>query len=31
VSFELMNQPGLREALSLDRHFVQAGFTAPLA
>jgi predicted nucleic acid-binding protein len=31
VSFELMNQRGLREALSLDRHFVQAGFTAPLA
>lgn len=31
VSFELMTQRGLREALSLDRHFVQAGFAAPLA
>jgi predicted nucleic acid-binding protein len=26
VSFELMERRGLREALSLDRHFVQAGF-----
>ena len=31
ISFEVMEQRGLREALSLDRHFVQAGFTAPLA
>ena len=31
VSFELMNQRGLCEALSLDRHFVKAGFAAPLA
>lgn len=27
VSFELMERRGLREALSLDRHFAQAGFT----
>ena len=31
VSFEVMEQRGIREALTLDRHFVQAGFTAPLA
>ena len=27
VSFELMDRWGVREALSLDRHFAQAGFT----
>ena len=27
VSFELMEHRGVSEALSLDRHFVQAGFT----
>ena len=27
VSFELMERRGVREALSLDRHFAQAGFT----
>ena len=27
VSFELMELRGVREALSLDRHFAQAGFT----
>lgn len=26
ISFELMERRGLREALSLDRHFAQAGF-----
>ena len=26
TSFELMEQHGLREALSLDHHFAQAGF-----
>ncbi|MDT7778430.1 MAG: uncharacterized protein QOC99_942 [Acidobacteriota bacterium] len=26
VSFVLMNQRGIREALTFDRHFVQAGF-----
>ncbi len=26
ISFELMHRRGLREALSLDRHFAQAGF-----
>jgi uncharacterized protein len=26
-SFELMEQRGLRDALALDRHFAQAGFT----
>jgi predicted nucleic acid-binding protein len=26
VSFELMERRGLREALSLDHHFAQAGF-----
>ena len=28
TSFELMERRGLREALSLDHHFVQAGFVA---
>ena len=27
VSFELMERRGVREALSLDRHFTQAGFS----
>ncbi len=27
ISFELMHRRGLTEALSLDRHFAQAGFT----
>ena len=27
VSFELMERRGMREALTLDRHFAQAGFT----
>lgn len=27
VSFEVMERRGIREALSLDRHFAQAGFT----
>lgn len=27
VSFELMERLGIREALSLDRHFAQAGFS----
>ena len=30
ISFELMERRGVREALSLDRHFAQAGFTLPV-
>lgn len=30
VSFELMESRGVREALSLDWHFAQAGFTLPV-
>jgi hypothetical protein len=30
TSFELMERHGLREALSLDRHFAQAGFVLPV-
>jgi uncharacterized protein len=26
ISFEIMQQRGIREALTADRHFVQAGF-----
>ena len=31
ISFVLMEQEGLREALTGDRHFLQAGFVALLA
>ncbi len=30
ISFVVMEREGLREALTADRHFIQAGFTALL-
>lgn len=31
ISFEVMQERGIREALTVDRHFVQAGFVALMA